>query len=72
MRKPRGQSRDRRLSTGIAPLDTILRGGVPSYAVVIVAGAPGTGKTTLAQQIFFANARAGHKGVYLATVLNRR
>jgi len=68
MRKPRGHSRDRRFSTGIAPLDTILRGGIPSYAVVIVAGAPGTGKTTLAQQILFANARAGHKGVYLATV----
>lgn len=58
---------DRRLSTGIPALDQILRGGLPPYAAVCVAGLPGTGKTTLAQQMLFANARAGNKGVYLTT-----
>lgn len=57
----------RRLSTGIPTLDQILSGGLPPYSVVCLAGLPGTGKTTLAQQILFANARAGNKGVYLTT-----
>ena len=62
-----GASGDRRLSTGIHALDQILRGGLPPYSVVAVAGLPGVGKTTLAQQILFANARAGNTGVYLTT-----
>lgn len=62
-----GGSGDRLLSTGIPALDQILRGGLPPYSMVAVAGLPGTGKTTLAQQILFANARAGNKGVYLTT-----
>jgi circadian clock protein KaiC len=66
MGRTRGKS-DRRLSTGIAPLDQILRGGLPPYAVVCIAGLPGSGKTTLAQQILFATARAGNSGVYLTT-----
>lgn len=67
MRASRTRSSDRRLSTGIAALDQILRGGLPSYAVVVVAGLPGSGKTTLAQQLMFANAHAGRKSVYLTT-----
>lgn len=58
---------DRRLSTGIASLDQILRGGLPPNAAVCIAGLPGSGKTTLAQQILFANAHAGRTGVYLTT-----
>lgn len=58
---------DHRLSTGIPALDQVLRGGLLPYAVVCVAGMPGTGKTTLAQQMLFANARAGNKSVYLTT-----
>jgi circadian clock protein KaiC len=68
LRATRKRASDRLFSTGIESLDLILRGGIPSYAVVIVAGTPGSGKTTLAQQILFANAKFDRKGVYLTTV----
>jgi len=58
----------RRFPTGIAPLDIMLGGGIPAYAVVVLAGEPGTGKTILSQQILFANAASGGKGLYLSTV----
>jgi len=45
-----------RLKTGIPDLDLILGGGLEQGSLVILAGAPGTGKTILAQQICFANA----------------
>ena len=57
-----------RFATGIPNLDELLGGGIPAYAVVVLAGQPGTGKTILSQQILFANARAGGKGLYLSTV----
>ena len=44
------------LPTGIPGLDAVLGGGIPEYSFNLIAGAPGTGKTTLAQQIMFANA----------------
>src|ERR1035438_3007122 len=56
------------MSTGIAGLDLVLNGGLEPGAVVVVAGAPGTGKTILAQQICFAAGSPGHKGVYYTTV----
>jgi circadian clock protein KaiC len=46
----------------------VLNGGLEPSAVVVLAGAPGTGKTILAQQICFANATAEHKCVYYTTV----
>src|SRR6266705_684213 len=58
----------KRLATNIAGLDLVLQGGLERGAVVIVAGAPGTGKTILAQQICFANGTAEHKCVYYTTV----
>ncbi len=45
-----------RLPTGVPGLDEILGGGLPEYSFNIIAGAPGSGKTTLAHQIMFANA----------------
>ena len=44
------------LPSGIPGLDVVLGGGIPQYSFNLIAGAPGTGKTTLAQQIMFANA----------------
>jgi len=44
----------RRLTTGVPGLDAVLGGGVPEFSFNVIAGAPGSGKTTLAQQIMFA------------------
>lgn len=44
----------RQLPTGVPGLDEVLGGGMPEYAFSLIAGAPGTGKTTLSQQIMFA------------------
>jgi len=54
--------------TGVAGLDVVLDGGLEPGAVVVVAGAPGTGKTILAQQMCFAAGTAEHKCVYYTTV----
>jgi circadian clock protein KaiC len=57
-----------RMVTGVAGLDVVLNGGLEPGAVVVLAGAPGTGKTILAQQMCFATGTAGHKGIYYTTV----
>src|ERR1700682_5927861 len=57
-----------RLRTGIGDLDLILGGGLEPGSLVILAGAPGTGKTILAQQICFANATLEHKALYYTTL----
>jgi circadian clock protein KaiC len=57
-----------RIVTGVRGLDLILGGGLEPGAVVVVAGAPGTGKTILAQQLCFAVGTTGHKGVFYTTV----
>jgi circadian clock protein KaiC len=43
-----------KLPSGIRGLDEVLGGGLPEYSFNLIAGAPGTGKTTLSQQIMFA------------------
>jgi circadian clock protein KaiC len=42
-----------RLSTGVPGLDEAIGGGLPEYSFNLIAGAPGSGKTTLSQQIMF-------------------
>jgi circadian clock protein KaiC len=44
-----------RLPTGVPNLDTILDGGLPTGSLTVVAGAPGSGKTILTQQLAFYN-----------------
>jgi RecA/RadA recombinase len=46
-----------KLPTGVPGLDEIVGGGLPEFSFNIVAGAPGSGKTTLAHQFVFANAK---------------
>jgi circadian clock protein KaiC len=58
----------KRLTTGIAELDTVMGGGIPESSCVVIAGGPGTCKTILAQQICFANARAGGSAIYFTTL----
>jgi circadian clock protein KaiC len=58
----------RSLPTGVLGLDSVLGGGMPEYSFNLIAGAPGAGKTTLAQQIMFANATTERPALYF-TVL---
>ena len=53
------------LNTGVPQLDRVLGGGIPRGSVVMVLGAPGTGKTMLAQQISFHLAGRGDGTLYL-------
>lgn len=57
-----------RISSGAARLDTVLGGGLPSNAISLVIGLPGSGKTILAQQCIYANARAERPAIYFSTV----
>jgi len=58
----------RKLPTGVRGLDEILGGGIPEFSFNIIGGAPGSGKTTLAHQIAFANATPKKPALYF-TVL---
>src|SRR5436309_2141728 len=58
----------RGLPTGVAGLDSILDGGFPEYSLNLVAGPPGSGKTTLVHQIVFANSSRERPTLYF-TVL---
>lgn len=57
-----------RLSTGVPGLDEVLGGGLPEYSFNIIAGSPGSGKTTLAHQLMFSLAQPERPALYF-TVL---
>lgn len=57
-----------RLSSGLDRLDEILDGGLPAHAIALIAGAPGTGKTILAEHYVFHNATAERPALYCSTV----
>jgi circadian clock protein KaiC len=57
-----------RLVSGHEPLDTVLGGGLPENAISLVMGLPGTGKTIIAQQYVFRNARPDRPALYFSTV----
>ena len=57
-----------RLSTGVPGLDEVLGGGLPEFSFNLIAGPPGSGKTTLAHQIMFALATRQRPALYF-TVL---
>ena len=58
----------RQLRTGVPGLDEILGGGLPEFSFNVIAGAPGAGKTTIAQQIMFALASPGRPALYFTVV----
>ena len=58
----------KKLPTGVPGLDEIVGGGLPEYSFNIIAGSPGSGKTTLAHQFVFANATPQRPALYF-TVL---
>jgi len=67
MRK-RGSVAITQLPTGVPGLDMVLGGGLPEFSFNVIAGAPGSGKTTLAQQIVFSHASSERPALYF-TVL---
>jgi circadian clock protein KaiC len=58
----------RRLETGVRNLDAIFHGGLPRGSVTVVSGPPGSGKTTIAQQICFHNATPTARALYFNTL----
>ncbi len=59
-------SRQRRLVSGIAPLDALLGGGLESGTSTLIVGAAGTGKSTLASQFCAAAAERGeHAAMFI-------
>ncbi|MFC4929670.1 RAD55 family ATPase [Massilia sp. GCM10023247] len=56
------------LNTGVPGLDTLLGGGLPEFSFNLVAGPPGSGKTTFAHQIMFALANPERRALFF-TVL---
>lgn len=58
----------RRLPTGVPGLDELLGGGIPEFSFNLLAGTPGSGKTTMAHQIMFALANPSRRALFF-TVL---
>ena len=53
------------ISTGVAGLDVILKGGLAPNRLYLVEGAPGAGKTTLALQFLLEGRERGERGLYV-------
>lgn len=53
------------LDTGVPGLNDVLGGGLPVLSFNVLAGGPGSGKTTLAMQLLFANATPKRPGLYI-------
>jgi circadian clock protein KaiC len=67
MSEPRGDAM-RTLATGVPGLDEVLGGGIPEYSFNLIAGPPGTGKTTLAHQVVFASATPERPALYFTVM----
>jgi circadian clock protein KaiC len=66
--KTGGSGRAELLPTGVEGFDAILGGGLPAHHVYLIQGLAGSGKTTLACQIGFAQARLGKKVLILTLI----
>ncbi len=54
-----------RAKTGVAGLDDILGGGLPTNHLYLIDGEPGTGKTTLGLQFLLEGVAKGERGLYV-------
>ena len=60
------------VSTGIAGLDDVLRGGLTPNRIYLVEGNPGSGKTTLALQFLLEGVRRGERTMYVTLSETKR
>jgi circadian clock protein KaiC len=60
------RSSDEKITTGIAGLDKMTRGGLYKKSTTLVTGASGTGKTITAMHFMIEGAKKGEKGIYVA------
>jgi circadian clock protein KaiC len=68
-KRPRRQARPEPpvlelMDTGVPGLNDVLGGGLPELSFNLIAGGPGSGKTTLTMQLLFANATAERPSLY--------
>jgi circadian clock protein KaiC len=63
-------ARIERLATGSRELDEILGGGIPANSINIIMGAPGSGKTALAEEFVFSNAHDEMRPILYFTTLS--
>ncbi|MFA6049249.1 MAG: ATPase domain-containing protein [Candidatus Micrarchaeia archaeon] len=55
-----------RVGTGIPGLDALVEGGLPKNSVVLITGAPGTGKSLLCTQILANGCKQGENTLYVS------
>ncbi len=61
------KSKQERIKTYVKGLDDVLQGGVPQNSIVLLAGSPGTMKSSLGFYVLYHNAlESGRKGVYIS------
>jgi circadian clock protein KaiC len=58
----------KQLDTRVPGLNTVLGGGLPELSFNIIGGAPGSGKTTLAQHIMFSLATPNSKALFFTAL----
>src|SRR5437867_12026633 len=67
--QPDLQVSSERVPTGINSLDKIIEGGLCKGDTIVIAGQPGTGKTTLRLQFLYHRAtKCGANGVYASAI----
>lgn len=54
------------VATGIEGLDEVLKGGIPTRNQVLIAGAPGTGKTLMALKILCNSVKDGKRAAFIS------